>query len=117
VVGILKGKDDVNSVGNHRTLLECMFSSHCVNVDWIHIAYDRDRLRAAVNTVMKQGVIDWLNVGLSYTDTPHRTGSVFCRQNVVDDEYVVITMTHCNLDQVMCLLLITSSIETFFSIF
>jgi hypothetical protein len=53
---------------------------------WIDIAYERDRRCAAVNTVMKQVVFDWLNVGLSYTDTLHRTGSVFCRENIVDDE-------------------------------
>jgi hypothetical protein len=76
----------MTNVGNHRLLLECMFSSDCLNVDWIHIAYDRDRWRATLNTVMKQAVIDWLNAGLSFTDTPHRTSSVFCKQNAVDDE-------------------------------
>ena len=29
MAGILKGKDDMTSVGNHRMILECMFSSDC----------------------------------------------------------------------------------------
>jgi hypothetical protein len=52
--GNLRGeKDHLEDLdANGRLVLTCTFKKQDGNVDWIHLAQDRDERRAAVNTVM-----------------------------------------------------------------
>jgi hypothetical protein len=49
----LKGRDYAEELGaDGKILLESILGNRMGNVDWIHLAQDRNQWRALVNTVM-----------------------------------------------------------------